>query len=99
MKRGFDLVTQADQARAVWHASYASIHTDHDDAACNLIFPPIYTSFQALLIELDDRYLALESTFQRIDMSSIPIPPVAYSLKQNDPYSSDSSLFYDKEKQ
>lgn len=45
MKRGFDLVTQADQARAVWHASYASIHTDHDDAACNLIFPPIYTSF------------------------------------------------------
>ena len=26
MKRGIDMVTQAEQARAVWHASYASIH-------------------------------------------------------------------------
>ncbi|KAI7884205.1 hypothetical protein K492DRAFT_192013 [Lichtheimia hyalospora FSU 10163] len=77
MKRGIDMVTQAEQARA------------------------------ALLIELDDRYIALESnSSQRIDMTSIPIPyrppsplpPVAYSLKYDDPYS-DSGLLYDKEKQ
>ncbi|KAJ8656005.1 hypothetical protein O0I10_008226 [Lichtheimia ornata] len=86
MKRGVDMVTQADQARAVWHASYA------------------------LLIELDDRYLALGSSpSQRLDMTTIPIPyrppsplpPVAYSLKHDDddPYNNDSSFFYDKEKQ